>query len=128
MAHGFGRQTRIAGLDMMNLRTIAAGIAIAGSLGFAALGIGTSVANAAPSPVGSGAEWALDSGWGHGDPGWNDGGHDGGRGGGDWNRGGGWNGGGPNWGPPPPPPNYGYGGYGGGGCVTGPFGLLQFCP
>jgi hypothetical protein len=115
---------------MMNLKTFAAGAAIAGSLGFAALGIGTGVANAAPSPVGSGTEWALDPGWGHGGPGWNGGGHDDHRGGG-WN-GGGWNGGGPNWGPPPPP-NYGYGGYnpgyyGGGGCVTGPLGLLQFCP
>lgn len=98
---------------MMNMKTIAAGAAIAGSLGFAALGIGTGVANAAPSPVGSGTQWALDPGWGHGGPGWN--------------------GGGRGWGPPPPPPPppyYGYGGYNGyndGGCVTGPFGLLHFC-
>ena len=97
---------------MMTLKTIAAGAAIAGSLGFAALGIGTGVANADP-------------GWGHGGPGWN---------GPAWNNGG-WNGGGPRWGPPPPPPPppppyYGYGGYNGyndGGCVTGPFGLLHFC-
>lgn len=127
LTHGFGRRMRIAGLDMMKLKSIAAGAAIAGSLGFAAIGIGAGVASAAPSPVGSGTEWALDNGWGHGGPGWNGGGHDD-------HRGGGWNGGGPNWGPPPPPPpNYGYGGYhpgyyGGGGCVTGPLGLLQFCP
>lgn len=106
-------QMRIAGLDVMNVKSISAGVAIAGSLGFAALGIGTGVASAAPPPVGSGTEWALDSGWGHGGPGWYDGRHDGNRGGdrNDWR--------------PPPPPNYGY--YGGGGCVTGPLGLLQFC-
>jgi hypothetical protein len=109
---------------MMHLKTIAAGAAIAGSLGFAALGIGTGVANAAPSPVGSGTQWAQDRGWGHGGPGWDNG----------PGRGGGWNGGGPRW-APPPPPNYGYGGYGGyngydggGGCVSGPLGLLHYCP
>jgi len=108
---------------MMNFTKIAAGTAVAASLGLAALGIGTGVANAAPSPVGSGIQWAQDSGWGHGGPGW----HGGGWNGGGWN-GGGWNGGG--W--APPPPAYGYGGYGGyddggGGCITGPLGLLQFC-
>jgi hypothetical protein len=112
---------------MINVKTIAAGAAIAGSLGFAALGIGTGVANAAPSPVGSGTELAQDGGWGHGGPGWN----------GDGRGGRGWNGGGQQWGPPPPP-NYGYGGYGGGyggagyggggNCVSGPLGLLTFCP
>ena len=110
---------------MISIKSIAAGAAIAGSLGFAALGIGTGVANAAPSPVTSGTEWAQDPGWGHGGPGWN--GHDnrGGHGR-DWN-GGGWNGSGPRW---APPPNYGYGGYDGGyggGCVTGPLGFLRFC-
>ncbi|MET0474599.1 MAG: hypothetical protein ABW001_08165 [Mycobacterium sp.] len=109
----------------MHFKTIAAGAAIAGSLGFAALGIGTGVANAAPSPVG---QFAQDRGHGGG-PGWDNGP---GRGGG-WNGGGNWNGGGPGWGPPPPPPPpyYGYGGYNGyqgGGCVTGPLGLLHFCP
>ena len=99
---------------MMHLKTIAAGAAIAGSLGFAAMGIGTGVANAAPSPVGSGMQWAQDRGWGHDGRGWDD-------------RGRGWNGGGPRWAPPPPPPYYGYGGYGGGGCVSGPLGLLHFC-
>jgi hypothetical protein len=119
---------------MMNLKTIAAGVAIAGSMGFAALGIGTGVANAAPSPVGSGSQWALDPSWDHGGHDWNGGGR-----GPDWH-----NGGGPRWAPPPPPPpppppNYGYGGYNGygdyngyngygGGCVTGPLGLLHFCP
>jgi hypothetical protein len=131
---------------MISLKTIAAGAAVAGSLGLAALGIGTGVANAGPSPVGSGTEWAQDPGWGHGGPGWNGGGGgrgwNGGGGGRGWN-GGGWNGGGPGWGPPPPPPpNYGYGGYNGydggyngydggyngGGCITGPLGLLHFCP
>jgi hypothetical protein len=103
---------------MMKFTKIAAGTAIAGSLGLAALGIGTGVANAAPSPAGSGIQWAQDADWGHGGHGW---------GGGGWN-GGGWNGGG--W--APPPPAYGYGGYGGydggGGCITGPLGLLHFCP
>jgi hypothetical protein len=128
VAQGFGLQTGIAGLYMSNLKTIAAGAAIACSLGFGALGIATGVANAAPSPVGSGTALAQDAGWGHGGPGWNGGG----RGGGGWNGGGrGWNGGGQQWGPPPP--NYGYGGYdqggyGGGGCVSGPLGLLHFCP
>jgi hypothetical protein len=105
---------------MNHLKTIAAGTAIAGSLGLAALGIGSGVANAAPSPVVNGAGWAQDRGWGHGPgPGgpWQPGGWDGG----------GW-GGGPGW--APPPPDYGYGGYGYGGppCVTGPLGLLHFFP
>ena len=57
---------------MIHVKKIAAGAAIAGSLGFAAIGIGAGVASAAPSPVvGSGIEWALDPGWGHGGPGWN---------------------------------------------------------
>jgi hypothetical protein len=103
---------------MMNFSKIAAGTAIAGSLGLAALGIGAGVANATPSPVGSGIEWAQWGGHGGGG-GW---GHDGG---------GGWNGGyGGGW--APPPPAYGYGGYGyddgGGGCISGPLGLLHFCP
>ncbi|BBZ26680.1 hypothetical protein MMAD_09750 [Mycolicibacterium madagascariense] len=81
---------------MFDVKKIAAGAAIAGSLGLAALGAGAGVANADPY-------------WGHGH---------------------GW--GGPAWGgyaPPPPPPYYGYGGYNGygGGCVTGPLGLLHFC-
>jgi hypothetical protein len=51
---------------MMDFNKIAAGTAIAGSLELAALGIGTGVANAAPSPVGSGIQWAQSPGWGHG--------------------------------------------------------------
>jgi hypothetical protein len=127
VVQSFECQTRIAVFHMMNFSKIAAGTAIAGSLGLAALGIGAGVANAAPSPVGSGIEWAQSPGWGHG-------------GGGGWNGGGGrWNGGyggyggyGGGW--APPPPAYGYGGYGGdydnggGGCITGPLGLLHLCP
>ncbi|MDT5324388.1 MAG: hypothetical protein QOF25_1540 [Mycobacterium sp.] len=106
---------------MNHLKTIAAGTAIAGSLGLAALGIGSGVANAAPSPVVNGSGWAQDRGWDHGPGGpWRPGGWDGGG-----DRG--W--GGPGW--APPPPDYGYGGYGGYGgppCVSGPLGFLQFCP
>ena len=94
---------------MIHLKKIAAGTVIAGSLGLAALGIGSGVANAAPSPVVNGAGWAQDRGWGHGP-----------RPGG-WDRGG-WRG--PGW----APPDYGYGyGYGGPPCVSGPLGLLHFC-
>jgi hypothetical protein len=130
VVQSFERHKRIAVFHMMNFSKIAAGTAIAGALGLAALGIGTGVANAAPSPVGSGIQWAQDSGWGHGGPGWN-------GGGGGWNGGGrdggygGYGGYGGGW--APPPPAYGYGGYGGdyanggGGCVTGPLGLLHFC-
>ncbi|WP_149369898.1 hypothetical protein [Mycolicibacterium sp. P9-64] len=100
---------------MNHLKSIAAGIVIAGSLGLAALGIGSGVANAAPSPVLSSAGWAQDRGWGHGPGGpWRPGG---------WERGG-WRG--PGWAPPPPDYGYGYG-YGGPPCVTGPLGLLHIC-
>jgi hypothetical protein len=126
VVRSFERQKRIAVFHMMNVNKIAAGTAIAGALGLAALGIGTGVANAAPSSVGSGIQWAQDAGWGHGGPGWNGGGwNGGGRDGGYGGYGGGW---------APPPPAYGYGGYGGGydngggGCITGPLGLLHFCP
>jgi hypothetical protein len=118
VVQSFERQKRIAVFHMMNVSKIAAGTAIAGALGLAALGVGTGAANAAPSPVGSGIQWAQDSGWGHGGPGWN-------GGGGGWNGGGGgWNGGGGG-------RDGGYGGdydNGGGGCITGPLGLLHFCP
>jgi hypothetical protein len=100
---------------MMHFKTIAAGTAVAGALGLAALGLGSGVANAAPSPVQSGTAFAQDAGWGHGP-----------RPGGPWGPGG-W-GGGPGW-APPPPPDYGYG-YGAGydqPCVTGPLGLLHLC-
>lgn len=98
---------------MIHLKKIAAGTVIAGSLGLAAIGIGSGVANAAPSPVVNGAGWAQDRGWGHGPGGpWRPGG---------WDRGG-WRG--PGW----APPDYGYGyGYGGPPCVSGPLGLLHFC-
>jgi hypothetical protein len=95
---------------MRNVRTIAAGIGIAGALGIAALGIGAGTASAAPpSPVAHGdfAEW-------------------GGPGRGPWGHGGG-----PWYPPPPPPPAYGYG-YSGYAppppCISGPLGFLQFCP
>jgi hypothetical protein len=94
---------RIAGFDMINLKKIAAGAIIAGALGAGGLGLGAGVANAQP---------------------WHGPGHGGGYGGPGYNQG---------WypPPPPPPPYYGYGGYdngyGGGGCVTGPLGLLHFC-
>lgn len=95
---------------MIAFKSMAAGAAIAGTLGLAALGIGTGVANAAPPNNSSG--YSLDHGYGPPGPR-----HD------DWNRG-------RNWGPPPPP-NYGYGGYDDygppRGCVSGPFGFLQFC-
>ena len=92
---------------MIAFKSLAAGAAIAGTLGLAALGIGTGVANAAPPNNSSGYSLDRDHGYGprHDD---------------NWNRG-------QNWGPP----NYGYGGYNNygrpRGCVTGPFGFLQFC-
>ncbi|MCW1819614.1 hypothetical protein A5731_04290 [Mycolicibacterium conceptionense] len=88
------------------LKSIAISAVAAGALGLAALGIGSGVANAAPSPVvGSAVGWAEHPGWGYGP--------------------------GP-WVPPPPPPAYGAGwGYGGYGpppiCATGPFRLVQVC-
>lgn len=93
---------------MSYLKTIAAGAVIAGSMGFAALGIGTAVASAAPAPMASDAGWANYHGWGHG-PGWGPG----------------------YWAPPPPPPPYGYGADYGYGfpppCATGPLGLVHVC-
>ena len=63
VVQSFERQKRIAVFHMMNFNKIVAGTAIAGSLGLAVLGIGTGVANAAPSPVGSGIQWAQSPGW-----------------------------------------------------------------
>jgi hypothetical protein len=87
-------------MHMKNLKTVAAGAAIAGALGVAALGVGSGVANADP-------------GWGHGhgrwDPGW---------GAPAW---------GP---PPPAPYyGYGgYGGYDAPPpCITGPLGFVHVC-
>jgi hypothetical protein len=103
---GHVNRKRIAGFHMINIKKIAAGAVIAGALGVGALGVGSGVANAEPWHPGPG----------HG--------------------GGYYGGGGPGWyppPPPPPPPYYGYGGYNngynnyGGGCVTGPLGLLHFC-
>jgi hypothetical protein len=91
----------------MNLKRIAAGAAIAGALGFTAVGLGAGTANAAP-PAPAVAGWQQDHGghWGHrGD-------------GGDWNNGGGYWGDRGNWGPGP----------GWAPCVTGPFGFVTFCP
>lgn len=99
---------------MRNLRKIAAGLGIAGAIGFAAVGIGAGTANAAPPAQVGFAQWG---------PGW-------GPGPGPWRPG-----------PPPPPPpawgyNYGYDNYGGYNnygpppppCISGPLGFLQVCP
>lgn len=94
----------------MNVKKIAAGVAMAGALGFGAVGLGAGTASAAPSaPVAAG--WEQDRGgyWGHD----NDGGWDH-RGGwdnrGSWDNNRDWNNG-PGW-----------------GCVTGPFGHITWCP
>ena len=47
---------------MMDLKTMAGGIALAGSLGIAALGFGAGLANAEPSPVPPQVATAQDSG------------------------------------------------------------------
>jgi hypothetical protein len=96
---------------MRHVKIAAAGFAVAGALGLATLGIGSTVANAAPPMPGS--EWAQDHG-GHGP-----GGH--GHWGDPWRPG-------PRWEPPPPPPSYGYGGYYlPPPCITGPLGYVQIC-
>ncbi len=108
---------------MINLKGIATAAAITGALGLGALGVGTGVANAAPTP---GTGWAQYGGWGGG-PGWH--GHGGGWGGGPgWGGGGpGWGGGGPGWG------GAGWGGGPGwgvppiGGCISGPLGFVSLC-
>jgi hypothetical protein len=92
---------------MMNLRAIAAAVTVAGTLGFASLGLGSGVANAAPSlPDAPGIPWQQD-GHGHGHWGW----------GGDDGDGRGWDG---NWGGP----GWGWGGAPGPfGCIQGPVGF-----
>ena len=85
-----------AGVHMRNLRSIAAGLGIAGALGFAAVGIGAGTANAAPPAQAGFAQWG---------PGW-------GPGPGPWRPG-----------PPPPPPpawggGYDYGGWNNYGTTT----------
>lgn len=70
---------------MIDLKRIAAGVTIAGALGFTGLAVGAGVANAAPpSPVTAVTQLPQDHGdyghWGHGGRG------DRGRGG-DWDRG-----------------------------------------
>jgi hypothetical protein len=94
---------------MMNLKAVAARVTIASTLGFAALGLGSGVANAAPLlPNAPQIPWQQD-GHGHGH------GHGGDWGGGDWGGDGGdWGGnwGGPGWGGVPGPF----------GCVGGPVG------
>ncbi|WP_123028412.1 hypothetical protein [Mycolicibacterium stellerae] len=96
---------------MKNLRNIAAGLGIAGALGFAAVGVGAGTANAAPPVQADFAQFGP--GWGPGPwlpapppppPAW------GGGYGGGYNYGG-WN----NYGPPPPP------------CLSGPLGFIQLC-
>lgn len=85
------------------MKKIAAGLTLAGALGFSALGMGAGIANAdQPVPATPGMTWKLDHDghWGHG--GWGGGDWDGGG----WN-GGGWNGGG--W-------NGGWNGWNGGYC------------
>lgn len=109
----FSQLPSLQGVVMKHLKRIAAGTAVAGALGLAALGIGTGVANAAPPAPGT--QWAQD--WGPGPGPW----------GGPW--------GGPGWAPPPPAPYYGNGGYdtGYGGydagppCITGPLGFVHIC-
>ncbi len=95
---------------MIDVKTIAGGVALAGALGLGVLGIGTGVANATPASAAPETTWAQDPGWGHG-------------------HGPGWHGDGPGWRGPgwaPPRPYYGYGGYGA-PCVTGPLGFVQLC-
>lgn len=89
----------------MYLKKIAAGAALAGALGFTAVGLGAGIASAAPSAPAD-AGWQLEGHWGHGGHG--GGGYWGGRGG--WDNGGSW-GYGPAWNP----------------CVTGPFGFVTVC-
>ena len=90
----------------MNVKKIAAGAALAGALGFSAVGLGAGIASAAP-PAPAVAGWQLDGHGGH----WGHGGD-----GGDWGDRGGWDNGGnwgyaPSWNP----------------CVTGPFGFVTVC-
>jgi hypothetical protein len=95
---------------MMHWKTIAAGATIAGSLGLAALGLGSGLANAAPTPLATQVSFSQ---WG---------------GGGYYPHGGRHDWGGPGWGAPPAA--YGYGGYGYGvppPCVSGPLGLVHVC-
>ena len=98
----------------MNVKKIAAGAALAGALGFTAVGLGAGIANAGPpAPVVAGIPWQQDGGhggyWGHGDGGdWGDGGRGDNRG--NWGYGGNW-GYAPSWNP----------------CVTGPFGFVTVC-
>ena len=98
---------------MLNVTTIASAAAVAGALGFAALGLGPGVAHADPALPGIPWQQDDDGGWGgghgHGHGHW-------GGGGGDWGGGPGWGGGGPGWGWGP----------GVGACVsaTGPWGYV----
>jgi hypothetical protein len=92
---------------MIDLKKIAAGAMIAGTLGFTALGLGSGVANA--SPTLPGIPWQQDGGWwwGHG------------HGHGHWHGGDGWGWGGPGWGWGGGP-GWGWGGgWGGGGICVG---------
>jgi hypothetical protein len=101
----------------MKLKKIATGAALAGVVGFGAVGLGAGIANAAPpAPVVAGWAQDHDGHWGH----W------GGDGGGDWDNGGNWGGG--NWGYGPDWNRGGNWGPGGWGCVTGPLGFVTFCP
>jgi hypothetical protein len=99
----------------MYLKKIAAGAAMAGALGFTAVGLSSGIANAAPpAPAMAGWPQDHDGHWGHwGGDGGDDNGGDWGNGG-NWGNGGDWGNGG-NWGP------------GGWGCVTGPLGFVTFC-
>lgn len=87
----------------MNLKKIAAGVAMVCALGFSAVGVGTATASAAPSvPAATGILFPQDRGhdWDH---------HDDRH----WGERGGWD----HWGDGP-----------GWGCVTGPFGHITWCP
>lgn len=94
---------------MRHVKYAAAGFAVAGALGLATLGTGSTVANAAPPMPGT--QWAQDHGHGPGPGPWGGPGH------GPW--------GGPRW---APPPYYGYGEYyAPAPCITGPFGYVSIC-
>ncbi|MBV8928484.1 MAG: hypothetical protein JO152_05100 [Mycobacteriaceae bacterium] len=89
----------------MNLKAIAAGITVAGTLGFAAAGLAPGLANAAPSVPNAPQAPFQQDGHGHGHWHGDDGGGDG-----NWN--GDWGPGPAYWGGPPPPF----------ACISGPVG------
>jgi hypothetical protein len=91
------------GVCMKDLKKIAAGAVIAGTVGFTTLGFGTGLANATPASPGIMWQQDGDGWWGHGHG--HGHGHWDGDGGG-WGGGPGWGWGGPGWGGP----GWGWGG------------------